>query len=143
MKFKIVFVCGGNTCRSPMAASLATAALKEIANISSAGVAAWGQPASPKTLELMRRRHGIDLSAHRSRDIEDLVFTDVDFVVALKPHYANQLIKDLKVPADKVVVWNVEDPFIEGTDAAYEACLAQLEQLVEEFVLMGRSKKED
>jgi protein-tyrosine-phosphatase len=46
-----------------MAAGLAAAALKDIATVSSAGVEAWGQPASPKTLELMQRRHGIDLSA--------------------------------------------------------------------------------
>jgi protein-tyrosine-phosphatase len=141
MKFKIVFVCGGNTCRSPMAAGLAAAALKDIATVSSAGVEAWGQPASPKTLELMQRRHGIDLSAHRSRDIEDVVLDDVDFVVTMKPRYADRLINALKVPSEKVIAWNVEDPLVEGTDAAYERCLARLERLVEEFARMVRTEQ--
>jgi len=46
MGLKIVFVCGGNTCRSPMAAALAAHALKEIADVTSAGVAAYfpGRP---------------------------------------------------------------------------------------------------
>lgn len=68
----ILFVCTGNTCRSPMAEGL----FRQLAAqnhpdwvISSAGISAWtGDTASEHTLEALRRHH-IDLSSHRSTAI--------------------------------------------------------------------------
>ena len=73
----ILFVCTGNTCRSPMAAVL----INKIAidrnldvRIESAGIyAADGDSASTQAIEVMKE-YGIDLSEHRSKRIsEDLI----------------------------------------------------------------------
>jgi protein-tyrosine-phosphatase len=73
---KVLFVCSGNTCRSPMAKELFTRFLscREGGSLayeyqaSSAGIwAADGLPASPEALEVMREEYAIDLSGHRSR----------------------------------------------------------------------------
>ncbi len=67
---KVIFVCTGNTCRSPMAEGLFKAFLNrqgiDGVEISSAGLAAFpGAPASEKSVAAMAEL-GIDISAHRA-----------------------------------------------------------------------------
>ena len=71
----ILFVCTGNTCRSPMAAGVMRslvrdAGLAHVFEIASAGtsVRTAGQPASPLAIEAATRR-GHDIAAHRSRPV--------------------------------------------------------------------------
>jgi protein-tyrosine phosphatase len=71
----ILFVCTGNTCRSPMAAGVMRslvrdAGLAQAFDIASAGTAVRvaGQPASPLAIEAAARR-GHDIAAHRSRPL--------------------------------------------------------------------------
>ncbi|NLF27290.1 MAG: low molecular weight phosphatase family protein [Clostridiales bacterium] len=63
---KVICVCTGNTCRSPMAAAFLQRALPDW-DISSAGLfASSGQGAAPEAVAAMREL-GIDISGHRSR----------------------------------------------------------------------------
>jgi len=67
----ILFVCTGNTCRSPMAEAIARHLLgpKSRVEVSSAGVSADnGSPATPEAREAMERM-GLSLSGHRSRQL--------------------------------------------------------------------------
>ena len=75
MKIAILFVCTGNTCRSPMAAGVMrflvrSAGLERVFAIDSAGTAVRqaGEPPSLLALEAAARR-GYDISAHRSRTL--------------------------------------------------------------------------
>ena len=79
----LLFVCTGNLCRSPMAEYLARDRLADdTVTFASAGTAAMpGRPASEATVRVMREI-GIDVSAHRSRDVWELADT-ADFVYAL------------------------------------------------------------
>jgi protein-tyrosine phosphatase len=70
---KVLFVCVGNICRSPMAAALLAHRFSVrgggAASVESAGVAALvGRPADSLAVDLLRER-GIDLSAHRARQL--------------------------------------------------------------------------
>jgi protein-tyrosine-phosphatase len=64
----VLFVCTGNICRSPLAASLLERALKERGlevEVTSAGTGAWdGAPASEGAY-LVGLERGLDLSGHR------------------------------------------------------------------------------
>jgi protein-tyrosine-phosphatase len=68
----VVFVCTGNTCRSPLAEALAFRAAKKrgiAATFSSAGIgAALGSPANDGAI-LVGLERGVDLSRHRSRPL--------------------------------------------------------------------------
>ena len=81
MTISVLFVCTGNTCRSPLAAgvlrSLVRSADQEhLFTVDSAGtsVRQAGQPASPLALQAAAHR-GYDIAAHRSRPLkaQDLV----------------------------------------------------------------------
>ena len=70
---KILFVCSGNTCRSPLAEVITRRLLADAnrtdVEVSSAGTNAWdGSPASDGAL-LVGMERGLDLSEHRSRQL--------------------------------------------------------------------------
>jgi protein-tyrosine-phosphatase len=76
---RILFVCTGNTCRSPMAEKLFENLVKERGNKDakafSAGIYAFaGDPASSMAISVMKGEFGIDLTSHRSKvlDIDDI-----------------------------------------------------------------------
>jgi len=82
---KLLFVCTGNTCRSPMAEGL----LKHLLGpdrgweISSAGVCAVnGLPANPCAVEALREL-GLDLSGHRSRHLSPELIDEADLLVTM------------------------------------------------------------
>lgn len=81
----VLFICTGNTCRSPLAEGLfrkATAGRDDF-TVSSAGVAASvGAPASRETQQLLKRR-GIELKGFRSRQVSDAILTAATHVFVM------------------------------------------------------------
>ena len=85
--FNVLFVCTGNTCRSPMAAALARDELARRGwrhvQIASAGAAAEpGQPASPPALAVMERS-GLDLAGHASQLLTPELVDWADLILAM------------------------------------------------------------
>ncbi|AXK44787.1 low molecular weight protein-tyrosine-phosphatase [Brachybacterium saurashtrense] len=76
MTYRILTVCTGNICRSPMAeyvlrAALEDAGLGDRAEVSSVGTTGWeeGNPIDPRAGALLAR-HGIASADHRARRME-------------------------------------------------------------------------
>lgn len=83
MSFKLLFICTGNTCRSPMAEGLARKLFGDLVQISSAGMAAWdGAEISTHTLEILKEQN-VDLSKHRARRITEELLADADWVIPM------------------------------------------------------------
>lgn len=83
MALKLLFVCTGNTCRSPMAEGLAREMFGRTVQVSSAGIEAWdGTEASSYALEVLKE-HNVDLSRHRSRKINSELLAEADWIIPM------------------------------------------------------------
>jgi protein-tyrosine-phosphatase len=84
---KILFVCSGNTCRSPLAEAIAKQVLPGRLDfdveIASAGTSAQdGSPASRNSV-VVAEHHGLDLARHRSRILTRALLHDADLIVTM------------------------------------------------------------
>ena len=88
---KILLVCTGNICRSPLAAALLQRALAERGiegiDVSSAGTGAWdGAPVSEGAY-LVGLERGLDLSAHRARLLTRELVEQADLILTMARHH--------------------------------------------------------
>ena len=121
----VLFVCTGNTCRSPMAECLFHAlAFSQGAQVraASAGLCAPdGAPASEGALFAMRRR-GLTLEGHRSRTVTREMLEGADLVVCMGQSHLSALrarFPGLSTPLRAFDDPPVSDPY-GGDAAAYE-----------------------
>jgi protein-tyrosine-phosphatase len=89
---KVLVVCTGNTCRSPMAAGWLNRKLAGKGWVAeSAGVAAWrGGPASPEAVAAMREI-GIDIVAHRSRALARHLVDEAAILLAMTEGHRREI----------------------------------------------------
>ncbi len=92
---KILLVCTGNTCRSPLAAAIgqkiATEAGRSDVEFSSAGTqAAEDAPATDEAL-LVGLERGLDLGSHKSRRLTRELIADQDLVLVMSDSHLDQV----------------------------------------------------
>lgn len=136
---RILFVCTGNTCRSPMAEALCQHYLPD-AEVISAGVGAVpGLTASIGAIDAMQQR-GLNLDHHRSRALSSYLLADVDLVLCMGQSHKQVILQALPEYADRVFTLaeyvgetgDIADPW--GGDAEeYRACAAQIEELIKKL----------
>lgn len=122
----IIFICTGNTCRSPMAAALCEGLARErgmtdLIAESRGLAAAPGAPASPHAAEALSEV-GLDLSAHRSRQADPAELAGADLVICMTRSH-RIILEGAGIPAGKIRVLGVgiPDPF-GGSLEDYRAC---------------------
>jgi protein-tyrosine-phosphatase len=94
---RVLVVCTGNVCRSPMAVAILRRRLGERGvtgwEVSSAGTAPWdGAPASEGSY-LICLEHGLDLSGHRARQITTDLVAGADLVFGMSPHHVERVVQ--------------------------------------------------
>ncbi len=87
----LLFVCTGNTCRSPLAAAIARHMIAERAipdlTVGSAGTSAWADaPASDGAL-LVALEHGLELGNHLSRPLARDLVHSAQVILTMGPHH--------------------------------------------------------
>lgn len=110
----ILFVCSGNTCRSPMAQAiarhlLASQAVRDLKNgdtgagaaalVRSAGVQAReGDPATPEARRALKHL-GIEMGAHAAKPVTKRMIADADLILAMTEGH-RQALKDIDPRVD-------------------------------------------
>ena len=88
---RVLFVCTGNTCRSPMAEVIGRSivAQRQLADVSiaSAGVAADAMSGASEGSLLIAMEHGLDLSRHRSRQVSAAMVDAADLILTMSPSH--------------------------------------------------------
>ncbi len=90
-----LFVCTGNTCRSPLAEALTRHLLTERkvegVTVASAGTGAWlGAPASEGSY-LVALEDGVDLSAHRAQPLTPELAANADLILTMSRSHRQRL----------------------------------------------------
>ena len=153
-QIKFLFVCTGNTCRSPIAKGLFSKYLAEKIGcridqleeigykVLSAGTAGIiGVPASAEAVKACAVR-GVDIKAHRSTALTKELIEQADFVFAMGSDHRQQILALSPQAADKCVLLaeniDIPDP-IGQPQEVYDSCTDLIENAVKkrisEFVL--------
>jgi arsenate reductase len=126
---KILFICIGNACRSPMAEGFANYYGKSWLEASSAGLRYAGF-ISPDAITAMAEK-GVDISSLHSRGLEEVDLATIDWIVTMDASIIGA-IKPTS-PRTKMLNWIVADPIGRPLDF-YNAVRDQIEVKVLDLI---------
>jgi L-threonylcarbamoyladenylate synthase len=141
LRWTMLVICSGNTCRSPMAEGLAKHMLAEqrkigIDDLETAGLrvisagafAAPGLPASPEAVDSMKK-FGVDLTRHRSRALSNELIHEADVIYCMTQTHRQAVLNMSGAAEEKTFLLDangdIEDPI--GADlTAYQRCAERI-----------------
>ncbi|MCI9449621.1 MAG: low molecular weight protein arginine phosphatase [Clostridiales bacterium] len=145
-KINYLFVCTGNTCRSPMAAALFNHLYgDESAHAISAGLAADGSPISKNAAEALMERGVLpspsnDYLHHVSKCVDEKILSEASLIITMTSSHAMSLIMNYPAFVSKIAVMpkDITDPFGGDLDV-YKKCLSDIEEALCEIFADKRS----
>ncbi|MFX3624424.1 MAG: low molecular weight protein arginine phosphatase [Ectobacillus sp.] len=146
---RILFVCTGNTCRSPMAEAVLRHYGKGKFEVKSAGVfASAGSEASEHAKAALAEK-GIVIN-HTSQQLTEELLNWADAVLAMTKSHQQLILQHYPHMKDKVYTLHqfvnetdkdISDPF-GGSLAVYKETLQELEAAIEEFLKKNTEPEE-
>ena len=122
-KLRVLFVCLGNACRSPMAEAIALHDASDVLEPSSAGLCPLGEipPSTRQTL----LRNGYSVAGLSSKSISTRAWNEADLVINLSGGAREIAFED----PHKVEDWEVTDPY-GASPAFYQTILEEIQQRI-------------
>ena len=146
---KILMVCLGNICRSPLAHGI----LEHLANtealgweIDSAGTGNWhiGHPPDSRSVAVARKM-GVDISGQRARQFEQADFVRFDHILVMDDQNLKNVLALAQTEEEKQKVRLllgtdfVPDPYFD--DALFEPVYRLIEQGCKQYIAEAKSNK--
>ncbi len=138
---ELIFVCTGNTCRSPMAEVIYKSLDKEsdIKVISRGLVVLFAEPINPKA-DVILKKHDLEISKHISKSLKASEINEKTLILTMTDAHKDKIIDNypnaMNVYSIKEYVGevgDVVDPY-GGTLVEYEDCYVELSRLVKKTV---------
>ncbi len=141
----LLFVCSGNTCRSPMCEGymrhmFEQAGMNDIKVVSAGTSAGLGQPASQGSIGALKR-YGVDISAHRSRPLDAELLNEADMIVAMTSSHklrigaiSAEALKKTSLLMDYAGGGDVADPY-GGNQDVYFGCFDEMKFALDNLFL--------
>ncbi len=137
---KVLFICTGNTCRSPMAAAVLNALGKGEYSAASAGISAFHGDGISEDAAWALETSGIestdgnDYKNHLSRPVTEELLKEYDRAVAISSRHLMALLYAFPAYADKLTVMkkDISDPYMLGRDE-YLKCLSEITECIKEM----------
>jgi protein-tyrosine phosphatase len=152
---KILMVCLGNICRSPLAEGILKAKIKEKRlnwKVDSAGTGSWhiGDLPDPRSVA-MARKNGINITDQRARQFRAADLDEFDLILAMDKQNYRDVLRFAKTDAQRAKVkmmmdfvqpgsqMSVPDPYWddEGFDKVYQMLEEACEALVDHYVAVA------
>src|SRR5690554_5121461 len=141
---KVLFVCTGNTCRSPMAEGIFKKLIEERGfsrdiQVESAGLAVLGKSAANLNALKAMEEMGIDISQHSSRGLTSELLDSADIILTMTQGHKGQILMAMPQVKDKVYTLlelidqeglDIVDPFGMDLDT-YKKTAQELEVSIE------------
>ena len=90
----LLFVCTGNTCRSPLAEVIARHLIADRGipdvTVGSAGTSAWADSPASDGAMLVALEHGLNLGDHRSRPLAQELVSRAQLILTMGPHHLDR-----------------------------------------------------
>jgi protein-tyrosine phosphatase len=136
---RVLVVCVGNICRSPMAEALLQSRIASRGVlVESAGIGALvGHPADPIAVELMKER-GLDISPHRARQLAADDGTLFDLILAMEDGHVRAIERLAPESRGRVQLlgrfgrFEIPDPYRKPR-GEFERALALIERGVDDY----------
>lgn len=144
MSERIIFVCSGNICRSPLAAGMAREKLAQRDHqsviISAGTLQIVGKPAAGNSVKAADEI-GIDISSHRSQGLTRPLMERADHLVVMAPNHEEFIVKHAPGASGKIVrLWEFTDGYSEIADPigrsldAFRHCREVLDEALDGWI---------